>query len=245
MSAVEAARALAGAELAGLGPEFGAILALGRSGASARGRRVALPHPRQLSYNAEKGMMKRRFGLFAGVFLFVIAACVPAAPLPPGSSTPVQPMLTASSTSMSPPATEPQPSETPSSLPTPTISCETHTASVVLATSAESLKVGDTVIVTVTLNNRGCTALGLPQYRLYIQSDRPESVLAPDKPEPTTHYLGVAPEQSDIAEFSLQAVADGQALLTATVSFEVHLGYPGPAYWGSSSAESLLLNVTP
>lgn len=107
------------------------------------------------------------------------------------------------------------------------------------------MKVGDSVIVTVTLNNRGCTALGLPQYRLYIQSDGPESVLAPGNPEPITHNLGVAPEQSDVAEFDLQAVADGQAILTASVSFEVHLGYPGPAYWGGSSGESLLITVAP
>lgn len=181
--------------------------------------------------------------VIAGVFLLVIGACAPATPLTPGPTTPEQPTLTASSTSMSPPTGEPQPSETPASIPTPTISCETHTASVVLASSAESLQVGDTVTVAVTLNNSGCTALGLPQYRLYIQSEGPESILAPDNPEPMIHYLGVAPEQSDLAEFELQAVADGQAIVTALVSFEVHLGYPGPAYWGSASGESLLITV--
>jgi hypothetical protein len=171
---------------------------------------------RQVVHDERKDMMRRRSMLIAGVSMLIIGACVPAVS-----------------------------SETPTSRPTPTISCETHAASVVLAASAESLKVGDTVIVTATLNNRGCAALGLPQYRLYIQSDGPESVLAPDNPEPMTHYLEVAPEHSDTAEFDLQAVADGEAILTASVSFEVHLGYPEPAYWGSSSGEPLLITVAP
>jgi hypothetical protein len=31
--------------------------------------------------------------------------------------------------------------------------------------------------------------------------------------------------------------------MTANTSFEVHLGYPGPAYWGWDSSPSLLLGV--
>src|SRR6266542_2231523 len=65
---------------------------------------------------------------------------------------------------------------------TATLSCERDTASVLLSESAESLKVGDIVKITVTVNNEGCVALGLPQYRLYIQSDKPESILNPDHP---------------------------------------------------------------
>lgn len=97
----------------------------------------------------------------------------------------------------------------------------------------------------MTLNNQGCVALGLPQYRLIVQSDRVDAIFAPAIPEPVTHSLAVVPERSDVAEFNLKAVASGQATLTGSVSTEVHLGYPGPAYWGSSAAESLILIVVP
>lgn len=138
------------------------------------------------------------------------------------------------------------PSETPHPTLTPTLSCERETASVLLSVSAESLKVGDTVKVTVTVNNEGCVALGLPQYRLYIESDGPQSIFTPENPEPVVHSLAVVPGQFDSAEFDLTAITSGQATLTASVSYEVHLGYPGPAYWGyASTREPLGITVVP
>jgi hypothetical protein len=139
-----------------------------------------------------------------------------------------------------------QPSETASLTPTATLTCESETASVVLSAAAENANVGDAVKVTVTVNNEGCLTLGLPQYRLYIQSDGAQSILLPDPPEPIVHYLGVAPGQSDFTEFVLTAAAAGQATLTATVSYEVHLGYPGPAYWGMTGSDRpLMIMVAP
>jgi hypothetical protein len=141
---------------------------------------------------------------------------------------------------------EPQLPETQPPTLTPTLACEVDTATLILSTSAENLRVGDTVIVTAKVTNEGCVALGLPQYRLYIQSDTSESIFTPENPEPVVHYLAVGQGQSDLAEFTLTATASGQATLTASVSYEVHLGYPGPAYWGSTSArEPLLITVTP
>jgi hypothetical protein len=136
------------------------------------------------------------------------------------------------------------PFETPTPTPTPTISCETDTASVILSASAESLKVGDAVKVTVRVNNEGCVPLGLPQYRLYVQTDGPVSIFTPNKLEPVVHYLAVGSGQSDLAEFDLTAVASGQATLTASVSYEVHLAVG--AYWGmSSTREPLIIIVAP
>ena len=136
------------------------------------------------------------------------------------------------------------PSETP--FPTPTLACERETASVVLSASSENVQVGDTIKVTVTVNNEGCVILGLPQYRLYVRSDGNQSIFTPENPEPVVHYLGVGLGQSDAAEFELIAVAGGQATLTATVSYEVHLGYPGPAYWGmTATREPLSITVIP
>lgn len=123
--------------------------------------------------------------------------------------------------------------------------CETHTAAMTLSTTATALKAGEVVTVTVTLTNQGCVDLGMPQYRLYVQSDEAHRVFDPDKPEPVVHYLGVAPGGSDTAEFVLRAVGPGQATFSASASFEVHLGYPGPAYWGGSGAGPLEITVTP
>jgi hypothetical protein len=55
------------------------------------------------------------------------------------------------------------------------------------------------------------------------------------------HSLGVHPGQSDAAEFDLTAAASGQATLTATVGYEVHLGFPGPAYWGATGTNTPLI----
>ena len=94
------------------------------------------------------------------------------------------------------------------------------------------------------LNNEGCVALGLPQYRLYVQTDGPESIFTPDHLEPVVHYLAVGSGQSDSVEFDLTAVAGGQATLTASVSYEVHLA--AGAYWGmSGTREPLTITVVP
>lgn len=137
-------------------------------------------------------------------------------------------------------------SDTPVLDPSPTLACERETASLVVSADSENLNVGDSVVITVTLSNEGCVALGLPQYRLYVTSAGTQPIFSPEIPEPVVHYLAVAPGQADSTEFTLTAVAGGQAELRATASYEVHLGYPGPAYWGSTgSGDPLIITVGP
>jgi len=126
-----------------------------------------------------------------------------------------------------------------------TCECEYHTASMSISATATALDVGDIVTVTTTLINEGCVGLGLPQYRLYVWSSAPEPVFAPAIPEPVVHYLAVGPGESDAQEFVLRAVSPGKAALSASTSFEVHLGYPGPAYWGYSVSGPLTISVAP
>jgi hypothetical protein len=106
------------------------------------------------------------------------------------------------------------------------------------------LHVGDTITVSVILHNNGCVDLGMPLYRLYLESEG-HDVLAPTRPEPIEHGLAVDPGESDSAEFALRAVAVGEVALRATASFEVHLRYPGPAYWGGSGTSPLVVTVVP
>ena len=49
--------------------------------------------------------------------------------------------------------------------------------------------------------------------------------------------------QHDEAQFTLRALRAGQTELGANVSFEVHLGYPGPAYWAGANAFPLTISV--
>ena len=126
------------------------------------------------------------------------------------------------------------------------IECKTHTASTSVSSTSTSLRVGEIVTVTVTVNNEGCVALGLPQYRLRLGSEETDSPLEPSDPDPIVHYLGIAPGQSDSTDYALRATQPGQVALSASVSFEVHLGYPGPAYWGNSgTGEVLVIAVSP
>lgn len=140
---------------------------------------------------------------------------------------------------------EPTPSDTPSPEPTATPVCEHETATLSLSVTAENVKVGEAVKVTLALSNEGCLALGMPQYDLRIQPEG-QAIFEPGDPPQVTHYLAVAPGESDTVEFDITAVAEGQVGLTASVSYEVHLGYPGPAYWGyRSSGEPLIITVAP
>ena len=118
--------------------------------------------------------------------------------------------------------------------------CKSHTASTSISSTATTLQVGDVVTVTLTLSNEGCVALGLPQYRLQVRSQEPGSFLEPSDPEPIVHYLAVGPGQSDAADFVLRAAESGRTTLSDSASFEVHLGDPGPAYWGASGSEEAL-----
>ncbi len=123
--------------------------------------------------------------------------------------------------------------------------CTGHRASLTLSASAASLTVGDTLTVTATLTNTGCVGLGLPLYRLLVTPGGEEAVLGPLSPSSEVHYYAVSPGTHDRAQFVLDAIASGEAALSATVSYEVHLGYPGPAYWGASSSTVITVSVLP
>ena len=95
------------------------------------------------------------------------------------------------------------------------------------------------------LENTGCVMLGLPQYRLAILNSESKPIFSPDKPEPVMHSKGINPGEYDEVSYLLQAVSPGKATLSVLASFEVHLGYPGPAYWGAGSSKELIIQVEP
>ncbi len=156
------------------------------------------------------------------------------------------------------PGLTPSPSWTPTRTPTPppsatpTPACENWSASMTISSAPASPKVGDAVTVTVTLINtsQACPdpvfpGLGSLVYQLSIQSDSPEQIFDPSNPSPIEHYVGLGPGESDSVEFVLQAVGAGRVTLSGSASFEVHLGYPGPAFWLGSGTGPFLITVRP
>ncbi|MFO7682077.1 MAG: CARDB domain-containing protein [Chloroflexota bacterium] len=110
--------------------------------------------------------------------------------------------------------------------------CEQHTAALTLDYEPTAVSVNDPLTITVTLENVGCANIGLPKYTLTAAPP----LVDPAAPEPIIHYLGLGPGDSDSVEFVVTAVSPGSFTLNANASFEVHLGYPGPAYWGAAAA---------
>jgi len=121
--------------------------------------------------------------------------------------------------------------------------CDRHTAEMDLAPSATILQTGQPLTITTELRNLGCLPLGIPQYRLETVRSSQEGVFSPAQPEPVTHYLAIGPGQTDRAAFILRAGEPGQAVLKGYASFEVHIGYPGPAYWGASASQPITVTV--
>lgn len=139
----------------------------------------------------------------------------------------------------SPPTIEPIP---PTAVTTP--ECEAYSSRLALAASQTTPKIGDTLVLTATLSNTGvCGMLGLPKYTLRFSSDVPGPILEPNPPEPVIHSLGIGPDQSDTITYTLQVVGAGVLTINISASFEVHLGYPGPAFWSNDNSEPITITV--
>ncbi len=99
-------------------------------------------------------------------------------------------------------------------------SCQSYEAVVEILPDKTSLAVNETLKVSVTLHNIGCSGLGLPYFQ--IQPRRSE-ILAYASPEIQNHYRSVVPGEEDTAEFLFTASASGQVELVAQADFEVGL----------------------
>ncbi|MGW8251607.1 MAG: hypothetical protein ACWGO1_13260 [Anaerolineales bacterium] len=122
---------------------------------------------------------------------------------------------------------------------TPSALCESHQAHLQLVPSSSSLRVGDSLTMTATLSSSGCALLGLPKYSLVIHPEGDTSPFEPAAVEPVLHSIGLRDGEQDMAYFILQATAPGEVTIMVTASFEVHLGYPGPAYWAGAASQPL------
>jgi hypothetical protein len=133
----------------------------------------------------------------------------------------------------------PPPSRTPTRtpLPPPDIRFEVRV-------SKATVSVGDVVHVDLVARNAGQGLAGLPQYRLLLRPASSPIVLRPAAPPPVTH-ASVAPGATDTVRYTFVAACPGTVDLLASLSYEVHFGYPGPATWWSNSASAQLQVLAP
>jgi len=121
--------------------------------------------------------------------------------------------------------------------------CRPEKASMTLHTTATTLRVGQTVTVSIALVN-GETSnvrLGQPQYTLYAHPD----VFSLGGMEPVERPMTLEPGQSDDIEFVLQATAPGRTMLMGTVGYEMHDLEYSWASWSGCNAEPLEITITP
>jgi hypothetical protein len=85
---------------------------------------------------------------------------------------------------------------------------------------------------------------GLPLYSL-VQTPPEATLFEPAEVEPVLHSLGLSDGDQDQAQFTLTARHPGKAQFSITSSLEVHLGYPGPAYWATVSSPAVEVTVSP
>lgn len=159
--------------------------------------------------------------------------------------------------SASAPTTLPIPTTPPATLPAETVpppsvtaettpECTAHASDLTLAASQTTPKIGEALVLTAVLSNVGtCGMLGLPQYTLHFSSGAPGPILEPNPPAPIVHSLGIGSGQSDIITYTLQVVGAGVLTINISASFEVHLGYPGPAFWSGDNSEPITITVQP
>ena len=127
---------------------------------------------------------------------------------------------------------------------TGTPACETHAAALEIEASSPEVRAGETLTLTLTLRSTGCAPLGLPQYSLHLPAEGAGAEVF-SLPDPVVHSLAVPPGGEDQAQLALAALAPGAVTLTARANFEVHLGYPGPAYWAGVTSPPVTLTVLP
>jgi hypothetical protein len=122
--------------------------------------------------------------------------------------------------------------------------CRPSEAVVTLLASSATVKVGQVVSVTVSLDNSETTGvrLGQPQYILDVQ---PPGILTADSLGPVVHPLTLEPGQWDVVGFQLQAVSPGQATLTAFTDFEIHALDMSSGSWSGCDSWPLEIVVTP
>lgn len=117
--------------------------------------------------------------------------------------------------------------------------CQGYNALLDIALNKNTLIIGDTLSITLTLHNTGCSNLGL----LYYQIQPPHiDHLEEITPRLQIHYLSIEPNSSDTAVFLFKANSEGQVTISGQADFEVHLE-AGPPLNGHAETENITITI--
>lgn len=142
-------------------------------------------------------------------------------------------IMLATSHAASTPVTRTAPLETPT--------CE-HSTAMAIALSDPAPKLGQRITATVSLTNTGDCMVGQPLYTLDVANVQSVAMFE-ESENPVLHHTAIYSDEVDSVNFRMLVANTGVFTLTAHVSFEVHVGYPGPAYWGGASAAPVTFTV--
>lgn len=137
------------------------------------------------------------------------------------------------------PTTQPEPTQTIEGFPAPTT--RPVDPRVEISVDSETVAVGTVFTLTATAHD-----LGLPHYTLYVDSQPILTVTYEGKPT----FEVSPPEMLEVVSYAtsvdqitfvLRATEVGVATFNIGVTGEVHIDYPGPAYWGGAESDDLLV----
>ncbi|NDJ86811.1 MAG: hypothetical protein GYB66_13070 [Chloroflexi bacterium] len=144
------------------------------------------------------------------------------------------------------PPSQDDPGPTPKP-PSPTPAPEQYDSAVLdLTVEPNPVVVGEEVRFRLTLANHDVYAAGIPKFSL--QGDQMAVLLGTPVAGPENDgvlYGAVAPGESHQVVWTFIARAPGTVTVQGHVSFEVHEGYPGPAYWRGTQSSPVSLRVVP
>jgi len=135
--------------------------------------------------------------------------------------------------------TQPAPTPTTEESPTPTI--RPVDPRVEINTDSDTVPVGTVFTVTGVVKD-----IGLPHYTLSVDSQQILTVTYEGKPTfeispPEMLEVVSYATSADQIAFVLRAFEVGVATFNIGVTGEVHIGYPGSAYWGGAESDDLLV----
>lgn len=119
-----------------------------------------------------------------------------------------------------------------------------HSTNADLTVTPNPATVGDEVTFTLVFSNNSSLAAGIPSFSLQsVDGAAFERILGEALVAPDVLYDAVAPGKTHTETWTFVVQEVGEVSVFARVSYEVHEGYPGPAYWSGVQSPEVIVIV--